>query len=83
MNKFSGHSVGSTIAAFIIVILLLPFLSFWVAYFLGWLASFLIGNHLVNGLALIGIKITTNQIPLLAGTLGWIASFFAHINNKD
>ena len=53
-----------------------PFLTFWLAYFGGWLAQITIGGILVSGLQTLGLSISVNQIPLIAGTLGWIGCFF-------
>ena len=61
-------------------LLLLPFLSFWLCYFGGWIAKILIGKHLVAGLACLGITIPLDQIPLLAATLGWIGGFFKTVS---
>lgn len=58
-----------------------PFIGFWCAYFGGWLAKLTIGNILCRALALIGITIIPDQIPLLAGGLGWIGGFFKSYSN--
>lgn len=81
-NSFVSASagIGTIIVALIIYVIIAPFLVFWLSYVGGIIAQFVIGKVLVNGLALIGINIGINQIPLLAGTLGWIASFFKGIN---
>jgi len=69
-------SILGIIAIIIVTIFIIPWLSFWLAYFGGWVAKITIGNQLVNGLELIGIIISKDQIPLLAGILGWIGGFF-------
>jgi len=68
---------------FIIFFLIEPFLFFWFGYFVGWIAKITIGKVLIEGLSLVHISIALNQIPLLAGTLSWIGSFFYQfkINN--
>ena len=58
-----------------------PFIGFWCAYFGGWLTKLTIGNILCRALALIGISIIPDQIPLLAGGLGWIGGFFKSYTN--
>ena len=69
---------------FIIFFLIEPFLFFWLGYFVGWIAKITIGKVLIEGLNLVHISIALNQIPLLAGTLSWIGSFFYQFKmNKD
>lgn len=65
------------ILAAVAIMLLVPFLSFWICYFLGWIAKLTIGSLLCQSLSLIGIQILPSQIPLLAGGLGWIGGFFS------
>ena len=72
----NGLSILGLISLIIVIIFVVPWLSFWLAYFGGWIAKIIIGNQLVNGLELIGIIISKDQIPLLAGILGWIGGFF-------
>lgn len=76
MNKTDGLSILGLISLMAILIFIVPWLSFWLAYFGGWIAKITIGNQLVNGLSLIGIIISKDQIPLLAGIFGWIGGFF-------
>ena len=64
--------IGLVILAFVIS----PFLTFWLAFFGGWLAKITIGGVLASGLQTLGLSISVNQIPLIAGTLGWIGCFF-------
>ena len=60
----------------IVIIFIWPWLSFWVAYFLGWITKITIGKYIVEGFALLNIDLPLNKIPLLAGVLGWIGGFF-------
>lgn len=76
-----------TFSAFLILILMLigllfvlPWISFWLAYLGGWIAAKVIGAKIVEGLAIFGIMIPVSKIPLLAGTLGWIGTFFKNIS---
>ena len=64
-----------SIAALVIV---LPFISFWLAYFGGWICTILIGDTLANGLnSLFNTShFTKDMIPLCAATLGWIGGYF-------
>lgn len=70
-------------AIFLIIALIFiePWLIFWLCYFSGWLAKILIGKYLIAGFNLFNISITLDKIPLLAGTLGWIGSFFKSLGN--
>lgn len=75
--------IGIAGIAFVIgTMLLAPFIGFAVAYICGWFAKLVIGEHLVRGLGLLGIIIAKDQIPLLAGCLGWIGGFFKNSNFK-
>lgn len=75
----SGLSLIGAIALLAVVIFIAPWLSFWLAYFGGWIAKLVIGDYIVAGLQYFGITITKDTIPLLAGTLGWIGGFFKEI----
>ena len=68
------------IGLIIIAIFIAPWLSFWLAYFGGWIAKITIGNYIVKGFALLGITLPLNKIPLIAGVLGWIGGFFKNIS---
>lgn len=43
---------------------------------MGWICKLVIGQQLIIGFALLGITLPVDKIPLLAGTLGWIGSYF-------
>ena len=60
------------------LVIILPFISFWLAYFGGWLCSLVIGDILASGLnALFNTAhFTKDMIPLCAATLGWIGGYF-------
>lgn len=74
---------GGFILVVIGSIFILPWLAFWLAYFGGWIAKIVIGKYLVQGLAMLGLNITLDQIPLLAGVLGWIGGFFKTTITKN
>lgn len=77
MNK--STTVGQlivTILTTIILIFIAQFISFWICYAAGWIAKITIGNALTKGLSLLNLTILPDQIPFLAGAIGWIASFF-------
>ena len=76
----TGLSVVGFIALIIVLLIVSPWIAFWLAYLGGWFAKILIGEHLVKGFAMIGIAISTEKIPLIAGTLGWIGGYFKSVN---
>lgn len=85
-NVGGGLSVLGIIGLVIGVIFIAPWLSFWLAYFGGWVAKIVIGNYLVKGFALFGITMPIDKIPLAAGILGWIGGFFKNtikLRNND
>ena len=71
-------SVILIIVVFIFTLVVGPFISYWLAYFGGWIASLTIGVPLSNSLN--GIfntqYFTPERIPELAALLGWIGGFF-------
>lgn len=60
------------------LVIILPFISFWLAYFGGWICTILIGDTLANGLNTLfnTTHFTKDMIPLCAATLGWIGGYF-------
>ena len=90
MSSLSDKIVDRTIAkgapaiigliiSIIALIILYPWIVFWVAYFCGWIAKLVIGKYLVEGFALLGFTIPLGKIPLIAGLFGWIGGFFKAI----
>lgn len=69
--------IGAIVSAFGIIIIA-PFISFWLAYFGGWLCSLVIGDVLAKGLNSLfnTTHFTKDMIPLCAATLGWIGGYF-------
>lgn len=65
-------AILGAIALIIATVLILPFISFWLCYFGGWVASITIGNILTDGLNTLfqTTWFTKDMIPLCAGTLG-------------
>ena len=61
-----------------VLFIFMPFISYWCAYFGGWLASIVIGDTLCNALnTLFGtLRFHPEMLPQMAGALGWIGSFF-------
>lgn len=74
------------IAAVAGCVIIIPFISFWLAYFGGWICSLVIGNVLTEGLNTLfnTTYFTKDIIPICAGTLGWIGGYFksTHTNVK-
>lgn len=72
------------IAAIVGIILILPFISFWLSYFGGWICKITIGNTLIKALNILfhTQHITAEMIPWMAGALGWIGGFFRIIQSS-
>ncbi len=60
----------------ILFFIVFPFIYFCLSWIVGLLIKIIFGEVFVNGLGLLGIIITKDQIPLLCGVIGVIASFF-------
>lgn len=58
-----------------------PFLDFIMSYFTGWLIEITFGPTLCKGLAILGLAIVPEQLPLICGILGVIGSFFKSDKN--
>jgi hypothetical protein len=71
------------------IVIIAPFISFWLAYFGGWLCSLVIGEVLTEGLNTLfnTTYFTPDIIPICAGALGWIGGYFKNsstsINKKE
>lgn len=62
----------------------MPFITFWLAYFGGWICSLVIGNVLTEGLNTLfnTTYFTKDMIPICAATLGWIGGYFKSTSVK-
>lgn len=86
MRKSDGFEVFATIFGVIAMVAVLvivePFIGFWLAYFGGWIASLTIGDILCRGLNSLfqTTHFTKEMLPLFAGTLGWIGGFFKSVS---
>ena len=69
-------TILGAVLVIILVIIFKPFLLFWLGYFAGWLAKIFIGKYIVAWFGLFGITLSLESIPLFAGVVAWIASFF-------
>lgn len=81
-----SNKVLAAIGAVVIVSLALvvsPFISFWLAYFGGWIAKITIGPTLASALNILfnTTFVTADKIPMMAGALGWIGGFFKAITS--
>ena len=61
-----------------ILLIFMPFISYWLSYFGGWLTSLVIGNTLCDALNMTfaTVRFTPEMLPEMAGALGWVGSFF-------
>lgn len=68
----------SFIISAVIFAVLLPIVSFWLTYFIGWLCSLAIGDVLVQGLNTLfnTTHFTEEILPICAGTVGWLGGLF-------
>ena len=66
------------IATLILSVVIMPFISFWLAYFGGWITSLVVGEPLCTALNTIfgTTRFIPSMIPWIAGGLGWIVSYF-------
>lgn len=71
-------SITGGVVLIALMILFVPFISFWFGYFGGWLCSLVIGDILADGLNSLfnTTHFTKDMIPLYAATLGWIGGHF-------
>ena len=74
-------TIIAIIAPLVFLLFITPWITFFLSYFMGWIAKITIGNFLVEGLGLLGLTVPLAKIPLIAGVLGWIASFFHGLFN--
>ena len=77
-----GLSILGIVGIVILAIFVVPWFSFWMAYFGGWIAKMVIGDQLIKAFSILGIEISKDAIPWLAGLFGWIGGFFKTINYK-
>ena len=84
MKKDDLLAATGIIVFIIIMFLILPFISFWLSYFGGWICKITIGNTLVKALNMLfnTAYFTKDMIPWIAGALGWIGGFFKSLNTS-
>lgn len=73
-----GITILGALALIVIAVIVMPFVSFWLSYFGGWIAMKIIGNTLCNALnTCFGTtRFEPWMIPWVAGALGWIGGYF-------
>ena len=86
-KNMKDAGVGAWIVVVLIAIgffLLVPIVSFWSFYFMGWVCSLVIGDVLVDALNMLfnTTYFTKEMIPVCAGALGWIGGFFRTVRNQ-
>ena len=66
------------VATMILLVVIMPFINFWLAYFGGWIASLVVGGPLCEALnTMFGTtRFVPTMIPWIAGGLGWMGSSF-------
>lgn len=79
---FEGLGAIAALIGVIALIVFAPMISFFISYFGGWLCKITFGNILCNSLnTLFNTKtFVPENLPIIAGALGWIAGFFKSIN---
>ena len=73
------------LALVVVLFIFAPWISYWLAYFGGWLASIVVGTTLCDALNTLfdTVRFTPDMLPKMAGALGWIGSFFKSINRAS
>lgn len=69
------------IIGIIVLTFLMPFICFYLGWISGWLIKITIGQKIVSGLALVGLNLSLDKLPLFFGTVAIITSFFKNPNN--
>ena len=79
-KEASGWAIVGIIAFLVVAIIIEPALLFWLGYFSGWLAKFVIGTKLVTAINIVfGTAFTADMLPMIGGALGWIGGFFKSV----
>lgn len=87
MNKknTTGFEILGILFVVAVLLVISPFISYWCAYFGGWIASITIGGILCDSLnTLFGtLRFTPDMLPEMAGALGWIGAFFKAVKTSN
>ena len=82
-GKSLPEVILTIVIATILLVILIPFLGFWLSYFMGWVASKLVGDELIKAFSMFDITISKDMIPWIAGLFGWIATFFKSVTSPN
>ena len=77
-KEMNGVTAFATLLAAVVLFIFNAFVTFWIGYFLGWLAMKTVGSPLIYGLNCLfaTTMFKETMLPFVAGGLNWIASFF-------
>ena len=73
----SEENILYTIGILIALYLVAPLIYFGFGYVTGLVIKFTIGRWVIEGLSIVGVYITMQQIPILCGVLSLISMFFS------
>ena len=76
-KKDTGLAILLTFFIIAGLIFIAPIVTFGLSYFAGWIAKITIGGFIVEGFSSLGLSVLRDDIPLIAGVIGWIAGFFS------
>lgn len=70
--------IAGAVVETIVLLVLSPVLTFWLAYFGGWILQQFVGTMLINGMNLMlnTTRFTVDMIPLTCATLAVVGSYF-------
>lgn len=76
-------AIVGVFVAIVLLIIIMPFINFWLAYLGGWIAKIVIGAKLTAALNTLfnTTYFTAEMLPMMAGALGWIGGFFKSVTN--
>ena len=77
-KNYNNEETGLILAIVLLVVALFigPLLTFWIGFFVGWLTKIIIGAKLCEAMMYLGLTVTPEMLPWIAGALAWIGSFF-------
>lgn len=78
--KSNFTKLMGTTGMILLILIVWPWISFWIYYFEGWIAKLVIGKYIVEWFALFNINFPIDKIPLFTGVFGWISGFFRNID---
>lgn len=74
--------VFGAIVLVILILIFQPFLCYLIGWITGHFIKWIFGATFISGLALLGINIAPDSIPLFCGVLGVIGSFFKSVSTS-